>query len=215
MRLPSVRLLLVLALVAALVGARSLREPRGRPRADDSPPGPAKPLARPSGSARVRRKRIARRLLVAAGVVVPLVAAGLVVNALVIHRTATVLALPPSDHVPATASVAAPSQPRSLNLASGVAPAQPTPFACGDDDGAAGRLAVRNERADVDGDGKVTLNDVLLVFRGAYLAGLGLLSPDQVARLDVDRDGTVTFQDADAALLYALEPNDCATNANR
>ncbi len=213
MRLPSIRLLVVLALVAAFIGARALREPPGRPTAP--PPGSGRSPAPPIRRAAVRRKGIAPRLLIAGIGLVALATAGLAVSTLLIHRTATVLALPPADNPSATASAAAPSPPRSLNVALAGAPTQPTPFACGDDDGAAGRLAVRNERADVDGDGKVTLNDVLLVFRGAYLASLGLLSPDQAARLDVDRDGAVTFQDARVALLYALEPNDCAASTNR
>jgi len=55
---------------------------------------------------------------------------------------------------------------------------------------------------DVDGDGIITANDAQLIFE--YNAGLRQLSPSQLARADVNRDGRVNSIDA-ALILQVAE----------
>ncbi len=133
---------------------------------------------------------------------VPPMATGIPPTATTVHATSTAVA------ATATATVAAAtSTPAATATPSGTAPTATPTAQCGDDDHEG--HGEQQRRRDIDGDGRVTGRDVLIVFRGAYLARLGLLRTDQVTLLDVDSDGQVTFRDALLVLRQAFEEDDC------
>lgn len=55
---------------------------------------------------------------------------------------------------------------------------------------------------DVDGDGRITVNDSNLIANA--VAHLTVLTPDQLSRADVNRDGVVNEIDAELILQYAM-----------
>ena len=72
-------------------------------------------------------------------------------------------------------------------------------------DPASGTITVGGQApvmGDVDGDGRVAVNDAILALRAAI--GLATLTPDQIARADINKHGTVDVSDAVAILRLAV-----------